>query len=209
MNLTLFGASGRTGQLLLRMAIDYGYHVTAFTRSPDKIKFTHTRLTVFQGDVLNYTDVLMATSHADVVLCTLGIDVNTRSTTLSDATMNIIEAMKENKCKRLIIQSSLGVAESSRYIGGFFRWFILPVFLRYIFIDKALQEQYVKESGLEWIIVRPAGLTSKREKRNYHVSINKKIPRLFPKISRADVSRFMLQQIVSDEYLHQKPCLWQ
>ena len=63
MNLIIFGASGGTGKLLTQQALQNGYNVTAFVRSPENFPLKHPNLKVKKGDILNVsfnnTDLLM------------------------------------------------------------------------------------------------------------------------------------------------------
>jgi putative NADH-flavin reductase len=53
----VFGASGRTGILLVQQALEAGHHVTAFVRTPSRLPIQHERLIVVAGDVMNRADV--------------------------------------------------------------------------------------------------------------------------------------------------------
>jgi putative NADH-flavin reductase len=130
-----------------------------------------------------------------------------RNTILSDGTRNIVRAMEKSGVKRFVCQSSLGVADSRGRLGFLYNFFLIPLFLRNLFADKALQERVIQESGLEWVIVRPTALTNGPCKGTYRVgsSIGHW---LFPsKISRADTAEFLLKQISSADYLRQTPGL--
>ncbi|WP_222849191.1 NAD(P)H-binding protein [Trebonia kvetii] len=51
MRLSVFGANGGTGRLLVRQALDAGDEVTAVTRRPAEFPFTHPHLIVVRADV--------------------------------------------------------------------------------------------------------------------------------------------------------------
>jgi putative NADH-flavin reductase len=50
MRLFVVGANGRTGTQLIELALARGHEVTAFVRSPEKIRIRNTRLEVQRGD---------------------------------------------------------------------------------------------------------------------------------------------------------------
>jgi putative NADH-flavin reductase len=129
------------------------------------------------------------------------------NTILSAGTRTIVRAMEKFGVRRLVCQSSLGVADSRGRLGFLYNFFIIPLFLRNLFVDKALQERIIRESGLEWVIVRPTALTNGPRKGSYRVGSS--IGHWFfpSKISRADTADFMLKQISSDDYLRQTPGL--
>ena len=80
-------------------------------------------------------------------------------------------------------------------------------FLKNVFIDHELQEKYVKESGLDWTIVRPGAFTDGAKTSNYFHGFAASDKTLKLKISRADVADFILKQIQTNRYLHQTPGL--
>jgi putative NADH-flavin reductase len=72
-------------------------------------------------------------------------------------------------------------------------------------MDKAKQERLIKESSLDWVIVRPAQLTNGR-KRGVYRHGNKIGNYIITRwISRADVADFMLKQLTDNAYLRQTP----
>lgn len=130
-----------------------------------------------------------------------------RNTKLSDGTRNIVRAMQQQGVKRLVCQSSLGVGDSRGRLGFLYNFFVIPLFLRNLFADKTLQETIIRESGLDWIIVRPTALTNGPRKGVYRAGSG--IGHWFfqTKISRTDTADFMLKQLVANTYLHQTPSL--
>ena len=79
--------------------------------------------------------------------------------------------------------------------------------LRNVLTDHERQEQDVKQSGLDWTIVRPGAFVEGARTGNYRHGFpgTDKTSKL--KISRADVAEFILKQLVDDSYLHQTPSL--
>ncbi|HEV2021458.1 MAG TPA: SDR family oxidoreductase [Terriglobales bacterium] len=128
-----------------------------------------------------------------------------RTTALSEGTKNIVQAMKKHGVQRLICESSLGVADSRGRLGIFYNLILVPLLLRNMFADKAVQEQIIQASGLAWVIVRPSSLTNGPRKGIYRAGMD--IGGWFrpTKISRADVADFMLKQLTDDTYLRKTP----
>lgn len=118
-----------------------------------------------------------------------------KNTALSEGTRNIVRAMEKLGVRRFVCQSSLGVGDSKWRLGLLYNAIIVPLFLRNLFTDKARQERIIRESTLDWVIVRPTALTNGPLTRVYQTG-----PDIghwfFPtKISRADVADFMLKQV--------------
>jgi putative NADH-flavin reductase len=130
-----------------------------------------------------------------------------RNTTLSTGTRYVISGMQRHKVRRVICESSLGIGDTRWRLGFLYNVMLIPLFLRNVFVDKETQERIIRESGLDWVIVRPTALTNGPYTGHYRVGSD--IGHWFfpSKISRADVADFMLKQIVSEEYLHKSPSI--
>ena len=204
MKILIIGATGGTGRELVKQALEGGHHVTAFARNPAKIRVQHEHLTVLQGDVLDLSSVEKAVKGQDAVLSALG---HKRwiipSSILSEGTRNVVGAMKRHGVQRFICETSLGVGNSRGRLGLYYSLFVIPFIVFFYFRDKKRQEEIVRNSGLDWVIVRPGRLTNGRMRRNYRhgVKIGNYIWTV--SISRADVADFMLRQLEEDVYLNQ------
>jgi putative NADH-flavin reductase len=130
-----------------------------------------------------------------------------KTTTLSEGTKNIVRAMEELGVRRFICQSSLGVGDSRGQLGPFFNYFFIPLFLRNVFADKEVQEEVIKGSKLEWVIVRPAALINGPRTGVYRSWIGSPNVAVRRRISRADTADFMLRQLSEDGYLGKTPAL--
>jgi len=202
MKIIIFGASGRTGILIVYQALNQGHTVTAIARQPSKVTIQHRNLKVLQGDILDYGQVRAAIEGHDAVLCALGAGRNDPGTILSDATRNIIRAMEETGVKRFICMSSAGILGND---GGF--WFgkvFMPLFLRKVFEDKKRQAKLIADSSLEWVILRPVGLTDSPKTGTYKIHPGNPTSSTVP---RADVADFMLKLLTDKKYDRTMPAL--
>jgi putative NADH-flavin reductase len=150
-----------------------------------------------------------AIAGQDVVISVLGVRPGVTIPVCSEGTEHIIAAMQKQGVKRFICQSAFAVAA----LDGEWReipWMvpILPFFpkVKAMFEDKLIQEREIRQSDLDWIIVRPATLTDGPRTGAYKVGDPLSMgPRA--KISRADVADFLLEQVYDDTYLHKVPRL--
>lgn len=205
MKLLLFGSTGGTGRELLKQALEQGHNVTAYARNPAKMHdIKHAQIQVVRGDVLDPAVVESAVAGKDAVLSTIGAGA-ARTTLREKGTCNIIEAMERTGVRRLIVQSSLGVGESRANLGFFTKYIIVSIFLRHAFADHERQEAAVKQSSLDWTIVRPPYLTDGPLTGTYRHGFPITDTRIKGRISRADVADFMLKQLTDDTYVHQTP----
>lgn len=207
MKVIVFGASGTIGRHLIEQSLEKGHLVTAFSRNKEKLsKIIHTNLKLVEGDVLNIDNVNEAIMGQDVVIVTIGSESRT-SIVRSEGTKNIIAAMQTNGVNRLICQTTLGTGDSKDNLNFFWKYVMFGWFLKQVFLDHELQEQYVKNSKLDWTIVRPAAFTDGEKTEKYLHGFNSKNKALKLKISRPDVADFILKQINNQSYLLRTPGL--
>jgi putative NADH-flavin reductase len=205
MKLLIFGATGGTGRELVKQALDQGHQVVAFARNPARIAdIQNANLQVVRGDVLDATVVEGAVAGQEVVLSTIGTGAQ-RTTLREDGTRNIVEAMAKTGVRHLICLSSLGVGDSRANLTFFTKHIIVSVFLRHAFADHERQEAIVKQSSLDWTIVRPPHLKDGPRTGVYRHGFPITDRKIKGEISRADVADFMLKQLSDDTYLHQTP----
>ncbi len=202
MNIARFGASGKTGILTVYQALEKGHLVTAFARNPASVTIQHKNLCVVQGDILEYEKVLQAVQGQEAVISALGVESRKKSTVLSDGTKNIVRAMEASGIKRFICLSSAGIMKND---GGFvFGKIIIPLFLRETFADKIRQMEAISKSSLDWVVIRPSGLTDAPKTGKYKIRPDKPGS---PTVPRADVADFMLKLLTDKQYDHTAPAI--
>jgi putative NADH-flavin reductase len=205
MRILIFGASGATGYHLVSQALSRGYLVSAFVREPSRLKIRHKHLEFIQGDVTDSNVVHDAIKDQEAVLSALGAaSPLKRNPALIKGIQNIVVAMVEEKVKRLIYQSFLGVKEN-RADFGFLINGVFPLLTQSIVIDHEMKEQIIEKSELDWTIVRCPILTHGRSTLNYSDGVRVKSNSILPRIPRADVAHFMINQIEDTKYLRKKP----
>jgi len=193
MNIAVFGATGKTGLEVVKQALEGGHQVTAFVRDPAKLNLENDNLTLVTGDVFDESSVTEAIKGQDAAVCALGAGSDLKKTTVrTDGTVNIIAGMKENNVKRLVVVTAMGVGESWDALSGFNKLFFATL-LKSSRNDHEAQEAAVKESGLDWTIIRPSGLVD--EPRTGVYDFGENIPAKTSKIARADVADLILKEL--------------
>lgn len=202
----IVGATGGTGRQLVSQALERGHHVTAFARTPARVQVGHLRLNVVQGDVLRYESLDAAVVGQGGVLSALG---HKRwfypNRILSTGTRNLVRAMETHGVRRLVCETALGVGDSRGRAGLYYTLFVAPIILAFYFRDKERQEDIIRESALDWVIVRPGALTNGRRRRRYRHGSDVGHWLWTCRISRADVADFMLRQLAENTYLRGSP----
>ncbi|MFL5319891.1 MAG: NAD(P)-dependent oxidoreductase [Myxococcaceae bacterium] len=209
MKIVVFGATGLTGGEVLKQALEAGHSVTAVARSPEAITTKHERLTVVKGDAQNAGEVSAAVAGQDAVVVALG-SRNLKPTTLySDAARNVTAAMKQHGVKRLTWLSAAGVGDSAdqtRRSSFIFGRIVMPLMLKNVYADHARAIDVLKQSGVEFVVARPVQLKNSPAVGKIIVTPpTEKIPHLT--ITRADVAKFLLEQLSSNAHVGQGPVI--
>ncbi|HEX8846928.1 MAG TPA: SDR family oxidoreductase [Pyrinomonadaceae bacterium] len=207
MKLLVIGASRGIGLDVVQQALAAGHEVTALVRTPASFPVHHEKLKVTKGDILDQSSIEKALNGQDAVCVTIGIKVTRKPVSVfSKGTKAVVEAMKNSSCKRLICVTGIGAGDSRGHGGFLFDKIFQPFFLRTISEDKDRQEMIVRESGLDWVIVRPAVLTNGPRTGKYRVLTDLKGVKA-GKISRADVADFILREASEMKYKGETPLL--
>jgi putative NADH-flavin reductase len=208
MKIAIFGATGETGRQLVEQALAAGYQVVAYVRNPSKLNTKHENLTVVQGELADQAIIERAVSAADAVISVLGPRGGSKGKPITRGIQNIIEAMKKQGVRRLIISSTLSAKDPND----------LPDFkakalvnLVKLTMHAAYEEivsvaDTVRKSDLDWTIVRLTTLNNNPKSGKVRVGYLGK-GEVGLRISRADLAEFMLKQVQDTKYLRQAPVI--
>ncbi|WP_418958283.1 NAD(P)-dependent oxidoreductase [Streptomyces tritici] len=198
MRITVFGATGGTGEHLVRLALEAGHHVTAVVRDPARVRQAgHPALDVVRADVMDPAAITEAVTGRDGVVSALGPRGTGETTVCSDGARSIITALRAAGGRRLVVVTASGhvVDEGD---GPFTRSVVKPVvgrFLRHAFADFVRTEAAVRASGLDWTLMRPPRLTDGRP-RAYRTATDRNV-RGGHFLSRADLARASLDALAN------------
>ena len=203
----VLGATGGTGRLIVAAALARSYDVVALVRSPEKARDLK-GATVIAGDARDETTLRNALEGRDAVISALGTAASPfrEVTLLSTATRALVGALKTAKVSRLVCITGMGAGDSAGHGGFVFDHLIFPLLLRKVYADKNRQEAIVRNSDLSWILVRPSILTDKPGRDTIR-SLTELSHFHGGKISRADVARFVVDQVNDDTWVHRSPLI--
>lgn len=217
MRITVFGASGGVGRQLLDQSLAAGYDVTAVVRDPARLDGRPVRV-VRAADLATaeVASLLPALEGADAVLSALGPPNNAAAGVASRGTGVILAAMRAAGTRRLIVVSAAPVGTTPspgrpnppRHDPGdgpFLRYVVYPIVkaaLRPQYLDLAVMEDAVRDSGLDWTVLRPVQLTDKPMTGAYRTAVGQNVPG-GRYVSRADVAHAMLAALDRPETVGQ------
>ena len=196
MKIAVFGATGRTGRLLTSGALERGHVVTALVRDPARLGALSERVHVVTGDVLDGGAVSDAVDGQEAVLVALGVAVRKGDPAVSSlGTLNVIRSMQRYGTRRLVVLSS-GGAQPGRdpNASWYFDHLVKPLFLKHAFADLRRMETSVRQSELDWTLVRAARLVDGPARGTCRAEPGYSLPG-GARIARADVAAFMLDEL--------------
>jgi putative NADH-flavin reductase len=205
MQIALFGASGGTGRLLTRQALDAGHAVVAVTRNPTQFPVVHPRLTVAEADVHDRSAVASAVAGADAVLSTLGVPFTRQPITLySEGIAGIVAGMERHGVKRVVVVSSAATdprphAEGGVILNKVIQPLVTATIGKTTYADMRRMEALLRATNLDWTVIRPAGLFDAEEVSGYRLEEDH-ADGVFT--SRADLAASMLAQLETPEWVH-------
>ena len=203
----ILGATGSIGRHLVPQALAQGHEVTALVRDPSKIEAGRERLHVVSGDALDPAAVDAAVRGQEAVIFSLGRSNHRAPTTMfSDSTRILINAMETNGVRRLVYITGIGAGDSRGHGGFLCEKIIFPWFTKETYADKDRQEALIRESPLDWIIVRPASFNHGPQRGNLRALTDLRNITI-RSISRADAAAFVLEQLRATQYLRKMPLL--
>lgn len=210
-NVLLIGSTGFSGYQVLQELLKKGFVVTAITRNASSISLEDENLKIVEGNILNPLFLKEVLENQEAVINCLGIGGKGNgkpNTLLSDSTRVLVDAMEKSKTKRLIAMSNIGAGDSEQFQPLIFRKFILPYFMKWLKViieDKNRMEPIIMNSQLDWTIVRCPNIVDKPAKNKINPTLHGKGLKL--SITNEDLSRFMVNQLTSKEFLKKAPSI--
>ena len=207
MKILIIGASRGIGKALMECALEEDNEVTVLARNPSKITATHTQLSVLEGDILDVNSLSSALKDQDAVCSCIGCPITFKPVELfSRGAENIVATLTEESSKKYVTVTGIGAGDSKGHGGFLYDKIFNPLFLKTIYQDKDREEAIIKNSSLDWLIVRPAGLTNGPRTGIYHV-INDMSGVTMKRISRQDVADFILKELQEPSNFGRTPML--
>lgn len=208
MRVAIVGASGRIGRQLVRRAAEAGHEVTAVVRdSPGAAAAIRewerrpvaagsgaaagrVRVAVVRGlDAAELTDPV---TGRDAVLSALGPPGRTADPTINSRGVRAtIEAMRAAGTRRVVAVSAAPVGPVAGPLP--YRAVVRPLLWRLFgehYADLTLMERLLRDSGLDWTVVRPPRLTDGPATGRQRIALEAAARGI--RVSRADVAAAML-----------------
>jgi putative NADH-flavin reductase len=108
MKLVVLGATGGTGRQIVRRGLEQGHCITAFVRSPERLKIFQDRISIKQGDLLSSSELEKVILSQDAVVSGFGPRVpisKTDAILLQHFAVALTRAMQHTGVSRLVVES--------------------------------------------------------------------------------------------------------
>jgi len=205
MKIVVFGATGGMGSCVVEQALDAGYVVTAFVRTPSKLTVQHPNLNVVLGDVVNAEAVANVIAKHEAVLSVLGPTRPPIPYMMEIAAKNIVAGMQKYGLRRIVSTTGAGVRQSEdqpKFIDHFIAA-MLNLLAKDVVLDSAANVNVIQSSELDWTVVRFPRLMDGAHTGTYRVGYLGKDSS--SQISRADGADFVLKELVEQKWVRKLP----
>jgi putative NADH-flavin reductase len=193
--LTVFGATGGTGRLLVRKALAAGHEVTAVVRKPTPIG--HPSLEIVVADVFDPMSLTSALTDSDAALSALGPHGRNDPTQVcSVAIGSILQAMDRAGVRRVVALSAQPVLRGGAGEPLWFRATVRPLIravYRNVYADLERMERVLAASAADWTVLRPPYLIDKSATGRYRSAIEANVPGR--SLARGDLAEAMLDVV--------------
>lgn len=212
MKIAVLGATGQTGQYLVKQALQQGHTVVALVRNTSKLAVQHVNLKVVEVDIFRADSLKPHFNGQDAVISCLGFPASFLSgvTGYTLSMTAAINAMREVKVNRIITMTSWYTDPNSGTQASYLIRFLLLPMIRGVLSNMFEMEHYLtKTKDINWTVVRPPGLknlppTAKEflTHEGYFVLDSNGVP-VGGAVGRGDVARFMLSLLNSNAWVKQ------
>jgi len=163
---------------------------------------------VIKGTLKDIQAIESAVKDTDAVVSILGPSTNVKTTELSDGTRNIITGMKKFHVCRLVAMGTASVEDGNDLPSFKFR-LLVGIVKRLIpgaYCEIRKMGAIIKESDLEWTMIRLALLTNGPAKGIQHIGYYGR-DKLNLGVSRKDLARFFVDQVQDNKYIRKAPAI--
>jgi hypothetical protein len=126
---------------------------------------------------------------------------------MADSHANLVSVMQEHGISKIVTMSAFGTGDSFPNLNFLMQLVIKTSNLLYTFLDHDLVDKEMKESGLQFVLVRPVMLTDKEARPvREHGNAGKELG-FMPSISRKSVAVFLVDAVEKNNWNNSTPVI--
>ncbi len=180
MKIVVLGATGGTGEQIVRQALAAGHHVTTLARRPNAVTVDHRNLRVVAGDVLDPAALPGALDGTHAVLSALGSHSGRAPTYVySHGMTNIRAAMAKTGVRRVIAISAIPASppQEKNLVDRLVVHLLLYRFFGGSYDDLRRMEADLRNADdVDWTVFRPPRLLDGAASGEYRTAVEKPLP---------------------------------
>lgn len=208
MKIVILGSTGFLGKVILRKVLEKGYQIKTLVRNSEKLGDLRDRVEFCEGCVTNVDKLEETVKGADVVISTIGPSMKRGSDPeLYKNTMErIVDVLDKQNVKRYIHiggAAHLGGEYEHWTMGRRILRFVLKIIANPVLIAKQMEWEVLKNSGLDWTLIRPPGIMKEIFKGKGVIADEKNLART--KVNVEDLADFIVEQITSKTWVKKAP----
>jgi len=200
----VFGASGRTGQHFVSLALEEGHQVRALVRNPEKVAIQSPHLELFTGSITDYDKIDELVHGVDFVVSMLGNAQLQKSANINTQFVKrLIPAMRRHGVKRFLYQAG-GLTKPYKEKLPMLAWILKNTLARYNGLlgqhrdNEAVLKYLVEEAqDIEWIVHRASIIADKPSKGRLERSKNH-----FSLATFGDCAAYNYRLVMDDSAIH-------
>ena len=194
--IAVLGASGRTGIHVLEELKSRGASIRALSRNIENAQEKiGGNFEWVPADVTDPESLLLAFEGVDILISTVGATGGDNSELIAyKGSINFVEAAKKSGIKHIIYMSSIGAGGAEN-----FSTVLLNLVLDKTMKWKSLGEDYIRNSGIDFTIVRPGGLRGEPGTLGIRFEQGDEVIGWIP---RADVASVLVESIYNTDALN-------
>jgi putative NADH-flavin reductase len=201
MKLIIFGATGTVGKQLVQQALFKDHHVKAFGRNVYTTDYLQTEnLQLVQGALFDEKEVFNAINGCDAVLSAIGGSVDGTDKARTLGMKNIIKQMQKAGLRRIVAVGNMSVlnADDNSLLIDQDDY---PAEYKAVGLEHKKAYELLKETDLDWTFVCPPNIIDAGPTGHYTTKADWLPEPNNYKINAGDLSMFMLNEIIKNEYV--------
>ena len=204
MKISVFGANGKVGRLIVDLALEQGYQVVAFVHS-QSTGVKNANLKEIQGDIYDFAAVRAALKDVDLVISSLGSWHTPKKDILSEAMKNIIPAMEKQKIKKIISLTGADARLDGDELSPLHKLSHIGIKLSNgkILKDSEVHMELLQRSSLDWTVVRAPIMNNLGNANKFDLTNTRPLP--WQTINRQSVAQAIINLVEENKYNKSAP----
>lgn len=209
MKILLLGATGRTGQQVVREAVKRSHAISAIARDPEKLKDFPIEIT--RGTPYDYATVERAITGCEAVINTLNVSrksdnpwapLRAPKDMISQSCTNALQAMEQASITRFVALGTIGAGRSWKNAPFILKLIVSVSNLRFAFRDHGRQEELLEHSAMDYTVCR-APMLSETINDTGAAATPEGVKPVSAKLSRNSAAEFFLTIIENNEHVRE------